>query len=79
MTCSIAGESFSVYLKNGVLHSKAITDTNCDYVFDSTDEFADYFTKYMYGHSSTEYIKLNLIFKCVEIQNPQWNIIEPLS
>jgi alkyl sulfatase BDS1-like metallo-beta-lactamase superfamily hydrolase len=79
MTCKIANESFSVYLKNGVLHSKAIADTNCNFEFGSAAEFADYFTKYMCGHSSTEYIKLNLIFKCVEIQNPQWNIIEPLS
>ncbi len=79
MTCKIANESFSVYLKNGVLHSKAITDTNCNFEFGSAAEFADYFTKYMNGDSSAENKELNQIFDCVEIQNPQWNIIEPLS
>lgn len=79
MTCSIANESFSVYLKNGVLHSKAIADTNCDYVFDSTKSFALHFVAYMERKSSSKYDKLNKIFDCVEIQNPQWNIIEPLS
>ena len=79
MTCKIANESFSVYLKNGVLHSKAIADTNCDYVFDSTKSFALHFVAYMERKSSSKYDKLNQIFDCVEIQNPQWNIIEPLS
>lgn len=79
MKCKIANENFSVYMKNGVLHSKAVSDSNCDYAFETSIDFAKYFVKFMNGQSDTTYKELNKIFSYVELQNPQWNIIEPLS
>ena len=78
-TCTIAKESFSISLKNGVLHSKATTDNKNGVVFGSTAEFANTFVNYMKGNPDPKYQVLNPIFDSVEVQNPQWNIIEPLS
>ena len=87
--CIIGEYTYHFDLSNGVLHYKAthvdsdkdihqkVAQDSCP-VFVTEVEFANYVADYLLG-KKVQYASLDTILSCVEIQDTQWNIIEPID
>lgn len=76
-TCTIGNDSFSLSLKNGVLHFKKVTCEGSVH-FDNVPDFVIYVKACLKHMKGPMHENLNEILGCIELQNPQWNIVEPI-
>lgn len=75
-------------LSNGVLHYKLAPADTAEYiqhiaqenytVFATEEDFANYLADYLLNKNG-QYANLNTILSYIEVQDSQWNIIEPID
>lgn len=86
--CIIGKYDYHFDLSNGVLHYKLAPADTAEYtqhiaqedytVFATEEDFANYLADYLLNKNG-QYANLNAILSYVEIQDTQWNIIEPID
>lgn len=86
--CIIGKYDYHFDLSNGVLHYKVTSEDTAEYaqhiaqngytVFATEEDFANYLATYILGRKG-QYDNLDAILNYIEIQDTQWNVIEPID
>ena len=86
--CIIGKYDYHFDLSNGVLHYKVTSEDTAEYaqhiaqddytVFATEEDFANYLADYLLNQNG-QYANLDAILSYVEVQDTQWNIIEPID